>query len=114
MKPYKLFATSLLISSCLFASTAKENTDALVTKAKQSRMMSIPENKTELSKLIDPNGTMITPQRVELGKKLSLEYFENQEDGVYLIETSNFFSIIEITNQEVKYRFNRIPKFEEN
>ena len=73
MKPYKLFATSLLISSCLFASTAKENTDALVTKAKQSGMMSIPENKTELSKLIDPNGTMITPQRVELGKKL---YFE--------------------------------------
>jgi len=51
---------------------------------------------------------------LELGKKLSVEYFETKEDGVYLIETSNFFSIIEITNDEVKYRFNRISKFEEN
>ncbi len=50
---------------------------------------------------------------MELGKKLSLEYFETKEDGVYLIETSNFFSIIEILGEEVKYRFNRIPKFEE-
>jgi tRNA pseudouridine55 synthase len=50
---------------------------------------------------------------MELGKKLSIEYFETKEDGVYLIETSNFFSIIEILDEEVKYRFNRIPKFEE-
>ncbi len=50
---------------------------------------------------------------IELGKKLSLEYFETKEDGVYLIETSNFFSIIEIIGEEVKYRFNRIPKFEQ-
>ncbi len=48
---------------------------------------------------------------VELGKKLSSAYFETKEDGVYLIETSNFFSIIEILGEEVKYRFNRIPKF---
>ncbi|SFZ98739.1 tRNA pseudouridine synthase B [hydrothermal vent metagenome] len=50
---------------------------------------------------------------MELGKKLSVEYFESKEDGIYLIETKNFFSIVEITNNEVKYRFNRIPKFEE-
>lgn len=50
---------------------------------------------------------------MELGKKLSVEYFETKKDGVYLIETSNFFSIIEIVGEEVKYRFNRIPKFEE-
>lgn len=50
---------------------------------------------------------------LELGKKLSLEYFENKEDGIYLVETSNFFSIIEIIGGEVRYRFNRIPKFEE-
>jgi tRNA pseudouridine55 synthase len=50
---------------------------------------------------------------MELGKKLSLEYFEIKEDGIYLIETSNFFSIIEIIGEEVKYRFNRIPKFEQ-
>lgn len=51
-------------------------------------------------------------ESVELGKKLSSAYFETKEDGVYLIETSNFFSIIEILGEEVKYRFNRIPKFE--
>jgi len=50
---------------------------------------------------------------MELGKKLGVEYFEIQDEGVYLIETSQFFSIIEIINHEVKYRFNRIPKFEE-
>jgi len=49
---------------------------------------------------------------LELGKKLSLEYFDTKEDGVYLIETSHFFSIIEIRGEEIKYRFNRIPKFE--
>ena len=48
---------------------------------------------------------------MELGKKLGLEYFENQNEGVYLIETSSFFSIIEIIEGVVKYRFNRIPKF---
>lgn len=51
---------------------------------------------------------------IELGKKLGLEYFEIQKNGVYLVETSQFFSIIEIIDKEVKYRFNRIPKFEEN
>jgi len=51
---------------------------------------------------------------MELGKKLELEYFEIKDEGVYLIETSQFFSIIEIVGEEVKYRFNRIPKFEEN
>jgi len=50
---------------------------------------------------------------MELGKKLTSEYFGKKDDGVYLIETTNFFSIIEILNKEVKYRLNRIPKFEE-
>ncbi|AKF25543.1 tRNA pseudouridine synthase B [Sulfurovum lithotrophicum] len=49
---------------------------------------------------------------LELGKKLSVDYFEAKENGIYLIETSNFFSIIEIIGEAVKYRFNRIPKFE--
>ena len=50
---------------------------------------------------------------IELGGKLPLEYFETKKNGLYLIETSNFFSIIEILDEEVKYRFNRIPKFKE-
>jgi len=50
---------------------------------------------------------------LELGKKLSIDYFRIQEDGVYLVETDNFFSIIEINSEEVRYRFNRIEKFKE-
>lgn len=48
---------------------------------------------------------------IELGKKLVIDYFEYKEDGVYLIETTHFFSIVEIMNSEVKYRLNRIEKF---
>ncbi len=51
---------------------------------------------------------------IELGKKLSIEYFETKENGVYLIETSNFFSIIEITNSIVSFKLNRISKFKNN
>ena len=73
-------------------------------------------------KALDPFTHLALPSNIytgdesymELGKKLTVEYFETKEDGVYLIETSNFFSIIEIHNEEVKYRFNRIPKFEDN
>jgi tRNA pseudouridine55 synthase len=49
---------------------------------------------------------------IELGKKLDVAYFETKENGTYLIETSHFFSIIEITDKEVHYRLNRIPKFQ--
>ena len=47
---------------------------------------------------------------LELGKKLSLDYFETKTDGTYLVETENFYSIIEITNGTVQYRLNRIEK----
>jgi len=50
---------------------------------------------------------------IELGKKLLIEYFENKENGVYLIETTNYFSILEFIDGIVKYRFNKIEKFEE-
>jgi len=50
---------------------------------------------------------------IELGKKLDITYFQTQTDGIYLIETQHFFSIIEIKDKEITYRFNRIPKFEE-
>jgi len=70
-------------------------------------------------KALDPFTHLALPSNIytgdetfmELGKKLGVEYFEKKEDGVYLIETSNFFSIIEIIDKEIKYNFNRIPKF---
>ena len=63
------FLTLLLISSIsssLVASTS------LVEDAKKAGLKPIPTDKKELNKLIDPKG-VITPQRVELGKKL---YFD--------------------------------------
>ncbi len=48
---------------------------------------------------------------LELGKKLSLDYFEKHEDGVYLVETTHFFAIIEIKAEEVSYKLNRLEKF---
>lgn len=54
------------------------------------------------------------PSYLELGKKLSVEYFGTREDGTYLIETPNFFAIIEIKEGAVSYKLNRIPKFEES
>jgi len=49
---------------------------------------------------------------LELGRKLSLEYFETQADGVYLIETTNFFSIIEYII--MNWKFDVIPHFSFN
>jgi len=48
---------------------------------------------------------------IELGKKLYIDYFNIQEDGVYLIKSRNFYSIIEIINSEVYYKLNRITPF---
>jgi len=48
---------------------------------------------------------------IELGRKIGKEHFEIQEDGVYLVETSNFFAVIEIDGEEVGYRLNRLEKF---
>ncbi len=63
------FLTLLLISgisSSLIAS------NSLIEDAKKAGLKPIPKDKKELNKLIDPKG-VITPQRVELGKKL---YFD--------------------------------------
>ena len=54
------------ISSLLVASSS------LIEDAKQAGLKPIPKDKKELNKLIDPKG-VITPKRVELGKKL---YFD--------------------------------------
>lgn len=51
------------------------------------------------------------PAWLEQGKKLSLRYFTNQNDGEYLIETEHFFAIISIENGDVSYRLNRLEKF---
>jgi len=60
MKTIKML---LLLSITLTAN------NTLIEKAKSLGLKAIPQDKKELAKVIDPNG-VITPQRVELGKKL--------------------------------------------
>jgi len=51
---------------------------------------------------------------LELGKKLSIEYFETKDDGEYLVETTHFFAIIKIEDSIVSYKLNRQKKFQES
>ncbi len=70
-------------------------------------------------KALDPLKFLKIPQNIytgdsqflELGKKIYLEYLETKADGTYLVETENFFSVIEIKEGEIKYKLNRIHKF---
>jgi tRNA pseudouridine55 synthase len=47
---------------------------------------------------------------LDTGKKISIDYLENKEDGKYLIILEKFFSIIEIENGEVRYLLNKVNK----
>ena len=51
-----------------------------------------------------------TTEWLDTGKKISIDYLENKVDGKYLIILENFFSIIEIENNEVIYLLNKINK----
>jgi len=66
MKSNKLVVISLITTSLLFGAKST------LEKAKESGLVAIPTDKTELLKLIDSNKT-ITDNRVELGKKLFFE-----------------------------------------
>ena len=46
----------------------------------------------------------------ELGKKLHIDYFENKSDGDYLIEFDEFFAIINITEEVITYKLNKMIK----
>ena len=70
-------------------------------------------------KALDPFARLAIPRNtytgdeewLELGKKLQIDYFENKQDGTYLVETTHFFSIIEITEGIITYKLNRLAKF---
>jgi len=74
MNIFKILGTSLVVSSFLLGTTVAQSVvqPALAEKAKAQGLVAIPNNAGELLKLIDANKT-ISPERVELGKKL---YFE--------------------------------------
>ena len=44
----------------------------------------------------------------ENGKKIQTRFFENQEEGKYLVKFDDFFSIIQIESDEVKYLLNKV------
>ena len=60
---------------------------------------------------IPKNNFLGSDDILELGKKIDSSFFQNRKDGIYLVETKNFFSIIEIKGEDIKYRLNRLPKF---
>lgn len=45
---------------------------------------------------------------LDTGKKISIDYLEKKEDGEYLIVFDDFFSIIQIENEDVKYLLNKV------
>ncbi len=49
-----------------------------------------------------------TKEWFELGKKLNIEFFDNKNDGEYLIIFDTFFAIIEIKDNEIKYLLNKV------
>lgn len=58
-----------------------------------------------------PNNEFLNDYKIlELGKKIDNSYFKNKKDGIYLVESKNFYSIIEIKDKDVKYKLNRLSK----
>ena len=51
-----------------------------------------------------------TVEWLNTGKKISIDYLEQKENGKYLIITDKFFSIIEIQDGDVKYLLNKVLK----
>ena len=70
------------------------------------------ENEKELNPLeyldLEVNIYSGSKEWIELGKKLSIDYFEKKEEGEYIIVFDDFFSIIRIQNGEPKYVINKI------
>ncbi|MEA2018553.1 MAG: tRNA pseudouridine(55) synthase TruB [Campylobacterota bacterium] len=49
-----------------------------------------------------------TKEWFDLGKKLSIDYFESKDDGEYLIAFDTFFAVIEIKDNIPKYILNKV------
>ena len=72
------------------------------------------ENEKDLNPLdyidLPINNYFGTTEWLDTGKKISIEYLENKNDGQYLIILEKFFSIIEIIDGEVTYLLNKVMK----
>ena len=72
------------------------------------------ENEKEIDPLdfidLPINNYFGTVEWLNTGKKISIDYLEQKENGQYLIITDKFFSIIEIEEGDVKYLLNKVLK----
>lgn len=70
------------------------------------------ENEKELNPLeyldLKENSYYGDKSYFENGKKVQKSYFRNQENGEYLIRFDDFFSIIQIEDEEVRYLLNKV------
>lgn len=70
------------------------------------------DNEIELNPLdylsLEYNSYTGTQEWLEDGKPISLEYLENKDDGEYIIKFDDFFSIIQIENENVTYLLNKV------
>lgn len=70
------------------------------------------DNEKELNPLeyldLEENSYLGTKEWLENGKQIALKYVENKKDGEYIIKFDDFFSIIQIKNDEVKYLLNKV------
>jgi len=72
----------------------------------------IYEDEKELNPLeyldLPKNNYTGTKEWFDLGKKLNIDFFENKNDGEYLIVFDTFFAIVKIQGNEVKYVLNKV------
>ncbi|WP_072679820.1 tRNA pseudouridine(55) synthase TruB [Arcobacter sp. LA11] len=70
------------------------------------------ENEKDLNPLkyldLKENNYLGTKEWLNDGKKINIDFLETKEDGNYLIKFDDFFSIIQIENEEVKYLLNKV------
>ena len=70
------------------------------------------ENEKDLNPLdyldLDKNIYTGTKEWLFDGKKISIDYLEKKDNGSYIIEFDDFFSIIEIKENEVSYLLNKV------
>ena len=51
---------------------------------------------------------------LEFGRRISKDYLSIKDNGKYIIEIEDIFSIIEIIDDDVKYLLNKVPKYKES
>ena len=70
------------------------------------------ENEKDLKPLeylsLERNQYSGSKEWLEFGKKINVNYLEKKADGEYIIEFDDFFSIIQIQDNEVKYLLNKV------